>query len=70
MFTVKVVERSNGRPVKSKKVSVIFNGLFRGCAKDQYTDTVGEAHFSEITAKATSILMAEAFMKGRSLDVL
>lgn len=37
MFTVKVIERSSGRPVKSKKVSVIFNGLFRGCAKDQYT---------------------------------
>lgn len=47
MFTVKVVSRRDGKPVKDKKVSVIFDGLFRGCARDQYTDSVGEAHFSE-----------------------
>ncbi len=47
MFTVKVIDRSNGKPIKDKKVSVIFEGLFRGCARDQYTDVVGEAHFSE-----------------------
>ena len=47
MFTVKVIDRSNGRPVKDKRVSVIFEGLFRGCARDQYTDSIGEAHFSE-----------------------
>ena len=47
MFTVKVIDRSNGRPVQDKKVSVIFEGLFRGCARDQYTDSIGEAHFTE-----------------------
>lgn len=53
MFTVLVNERSTGRPVRGKKVSVIFNGLFRGCAKDQYTDSMGEAHFSEENGRGT-----------------
>lgn len=64
MFTVKVVERSNGRPVKSKKVSVIFNGLFRGCAKDQYTDTVGEAHFSEDNGKGNIYIDGRSVYEG------
>jgi hypothetical protein len=46
MFTVKVIDRSDGKPVEDKKVSVIFEGLFRGCA-DQCTDVIGEAHFTE-----------------------
>ncbi len=47
MFTVKVIDRRDGKPVKDKKVSVGFEGFFRGFARDQYTDSVGEAHFSE-----------------------
>lgn len=47
MFTVKVINRYDGRPVEDKKVSVVFEGLFRGCARDQYTDVIGEAHFTE-----------------------
>lgn len=47
MFTVKVIDRRDGKPVKDKKVSVCFEGFFRGNARDQYTDSIGEAHFTE-----------------------
>lgn len=47
MFTIRVIESSTGEPVHNKKVSVVFDGWFRGVAKDQYTDKNGEAHFSE-----------------------
>lgn len=63
MFTVKVVDRSTGRPVKDKKVSVIFNGLFRGCAK-QYTDVVGEAHFSEDNGNGTIYIDGRSVYEG------
>ncbi|MDR1653076.1 MAG: hypothetical protein LBS01_05405 [Prevotellaceae bacterium] len=47
MFTIQVFENSTGEPAYLKKVSVEFSGIFRGFAKDQYTDIKGEAHFSE-----------------------
>lgn len=60
MFTVKVIDRSDGKPVKDKKVSVIFEGLFRGCA-DQYTDSIGEAHFMEDNGRG------DIYIGGRSV---
>ncbi len=61
MFTVKVIERSNGRPVQFEKVSVIFEGLF-DCSRNQYTDSIGEAHFSEDNAGDVGI-----YIGGRSV---
>lgn len=61
MFTVKVIDRSDGNPVKDKKVSVIFEGLFRGCARDQYTDSIGEAHFTEDNGRGN------IYINGRSV---
>ncbi len=45
MFTVKVIETSTGRPVKGARVGAAFEGFSRGCTKDEYTDSDGEAHF-------------------------
>lgn len=45
MFTIKVVDRSSGRPVFGKKVQVFFDGFFRGHTSNEYTDDEGEAHF-------------------------
>jgi uncharacterized GH25 family protein len=65
MFTVQVIERSSGKPVSSKKVSVIFNGISRGCAKDQYTDSNGETHFSESNGDGTIYINGNAAYKGQ-----
>jgi hypothetical protein len=46
MFTIKVVERSSGKPAKSKKVCVGFDGFGRGVTNDEWTDDNGEAHFN------------------------
>ena len=53
MFTVLVNYKKDGKPVKNKKVSVIFSGLLRGCARDRYTDSIGEAHFTEDNGRGT-----------------
>jgi hypothetical protein len=43
MFTIKLVE-NGGKPAKSQKVAVGFNGL-RGVTSDKWTDDNGEVHF-------------------------
>lgn len=45
MFTVKVIDESNGRGVKDAVVGIIYDGFFGGVTKDIYTDSNGEAHF-------------------------
>lgn len=65
MFTVQVIDRNTGKPVESKKVAVIFNGLMRGCAKDQYTDRNGEAHFSEDNGDGTIYIQGSKVYEGR-----
>jgi hypothetical protein len=71
MFTVQVIESNTGRPVYYKKVGVIFNGIFRGCAKDQYTDRNGEVHFSENNGDGTIYVqgskMYEGYIEGRKV---
>jgi hypothetical protein len=65
MFTVQVIERSTGKPAYYKKVGVIFNGLFRGCTKDQYTDRDGEAHFSEDNGEGIIYVQGQKVYEGR-----
>lgn len=65
MFTVQVIERSTGKPAYYKRVAVIFNGLLRGCAKDQYTDRNGEAHFSEDNGDGTIYVSGNKVHEGR-----
>ena len=65
MFTVQVIESSTGKPAYYKKVAVIFNGLFRGCARDQYTDRNGEAHFSEDNGEGTIYISGSKVYEGR-----
>jgi hypothetical protein len=60
MFIVQVINESDGKPVEDKRVSVVFEGLFRGCA-DQYTDRKGEAYFSEENGRG------DIYIGGRSV---
>ena len=64
MFTVQVIERSSGKPAYYKKVGVIFNGWKRGCAKDQYTDKNGDAHFSEDNGDGTIYVQGSKVYEG------
>jgi hypothetical protein len=65
MFTVQVLEKSTGRSVYSKKVGITFYGWTRGCAKDQYTDKYGEAHFSEDNGEGTIYIQGTKVYEGR-----
>jgi hypothetical protein len=46
MFTVKVVAKKSGKPVERKRVSASFNGFIGGSTGSKYTDSLGEAHFT------------------------
>lgn len=65
MFTVQVIERNTGKPAYYKKVAVIFNGWFRGCTKDQYTDRNGETHFREDIGDGTIYIQGKKVYEGQ-----
>ncbi len=65
MFTIQIFDRSTSKPVYSKKVGVIFNDWTRGCAKDQYTDNNGEAHFSEDNGEGHIYVNGNKVFEGR-----
>jgi len=65
MFTIQVIEKTSGKPAYYKKVGVIFNGWTRGCAKDQYTDKNGEAHFSEDNGNGTIYIQGSHVYEGK-----
>lgn len=45
MVTVQVICRSTGKPLKSQRVGIAFDGIFRGHTADGYTDADGNVHF-------------------------
>ena len=45
MYTIKVIDTRDGRPVEYTKVGVVYHGFFPGSTKDLSTDSNGEAHF-------------------------
>lgn len=47
MFTIKVINRRNGKVVQKKGVQVNFNSLLGGFSKEIYIDKKGEVHFVE-----------------------
>jgi len=65
MFTIQLIDKSSGRPIRDKKVSVGFSGWFRGFARDQYTDSDGEAHFTEDNGEGTVYVGGQRVYEGR-----
>lgn len=53
MVSVRVYWIQSGNPAKSQKVSVGFDGFFRGFSKTQYTDKNGECHFDNAPGNGT-----------------
>lgn len=47
MFTILVINTYDGKPAVDERVSVAFNGWFRGVTSSKYTDRNGEVHFNE-----------------------
>ena len=45
MYTIQVFTKSDGKPLKDKRVQVFYEGFFRGNTQEQRTDERGEAHF-------------------------
>jgi hypothetical protein len=64
MFTVQVFEKSTGKPAYYKKVSVNFDGFFRGATKDVYTDRDGEAHFDYDNGTGTIYVQGRKVYEG------
>lgn len=45
MFTVKVIDRKTGRPVKGANVSMRFDSFSRGSTRNEHTDYDGKVYF-------------------------
>ncbi len=66
MITVQVFYESNGKPAQSKKVSLFFSGLFTGGSSDtKYTDSNGEAHFSNDNGEGEVYVNSQVKYNGR-----
>lgn len=65
MFTVKVIDRRTGDPVKGARVSASFDGFFRGSTRDEYTDYDGEVHFDNDNGTGTIYVNGDRVYEGR-----
>ncbi len=65
MVTVMVVRQSTGKPVDGIRVSVGFDGLFRGMSKEEYTNNNGEAHFNNDPGDGEIFVDGMCEFKGR-----
>jgi hypothetical protein len=50
--------------LKDYKAGVVFDGIFRGVAKDQYTNSEREAHFSEANGIKTIYVKVKKVYEG------
>ena len=64
MVTVKVCYASDGKPVKSKGVTLDF-GLMRGMSGPEYTKSSGEAHFDADPGSGKVYVGGESVYEGR-----
>jgi hypothetical protein len=65
MVTVKVCYASNGKPAKSKRVSLGFSGLTRGVSGPEFTDFSGETHFDANPGSGEVYVDGKSVYKGR-----
>ncbi len=64
MFSVKVVDSSTGRAVKGARVSVGFDGFFRGFSNEEYTDSDGEVNFDNENGEGTIYVNGQSKYRG------
>ena len=65
MVTVQVVRSSTGKPEKGVRVSISFDGLFRGMSDNVYTGSNGEAHFNNDPGTGTVYVNGSSRFKGK-----
>jgi hypothetical protein len=51
--------------LKDYKAGVIFDGIFRGVANYQYTNSKGDAHFSEANGIKTIYVKVKKVLEGQ-----
>ena len=66
MVTVKLIDRSSGKPIKNKKVAL---GLAHGVTHGEFTNSDGEAHF-DVTPNHGKVFVSgskehEGYLSGR-----
>lgn len=64
MVSVKVIYTSSGKPATAQKVSIGFEGFFRGFSETQLTDNQGETHFNNDPGNGTIYINGKAVFKG------
>lgn len=64
MFTIRVITESDGKPAEDRRVSVGFDGWFRGFTSDKFTNERGEVHFDEENGYGTIYVDHENVYKG------
>ncbi len=64
MFTVKVLDRRDGKPMEYKAVSVQYSGFFGGSTCDVRTDYRGEAHFDYRNGEGKIFVGSEVVYEG------
>lgn len=64
MVSVKVIYTSSGKPAISQKVSIGFDGFFRGFSETQYADKSGETHFNNDPGNGVIYVNGKASFKG------
>jgi hypothetical protein len=65
MVTVKVCYASDGKPAKSKRVTLGFSGLMRGMSGPEFTNSSGEAHFDADSGSGEVYVGGKSVYKGR-----
>lgn len=64
MFSVRVISKSTGNPIKGKRVRVGFDGL-RGMTGEAYTDSNGDVHFDAKPGTGTVYVDHKTAYKGK-----
>jgi len=65
MYTIKVIDHRDGKPVNYAKVGIIYSGFFGGVTKDLRTDERGEAHFDYDNGKGTVYVNGKKSYEGQ-----
>lgn len=65
MVSVKILYTSTGKPAYNQKVSIGFDGFFRGFSKTQYTDKNGEVHFDNDPGTGTIYINGKNVYEGK-----
>lgn len=65
MVSIQVNRRSSGRPISGARVSLLFDGIFRGLRNAEYTGPDGIAHFDADPGRGRVFVSGREAFRGR-----